>query len=133
MDCLWHAVGLFSTLAEPKPNWNGSMQDVTKGIRSPQSDIVMLSIIDLNPNDETYIYSTLLFVIEQSKKLNFTTPSITYDQPLWLKALEITAKKLDIVPLLGGFHMLMPFMAALAQLWMGQELINCLRTFTVKI
>ena len=51
-----------------------------------------------------------LFVIEQSKKLNVTTPSITFDQPLWLKALEIiTAKKMDIVPLLGGFHMLMSF------------------------
>ena len=120
MDCLWHALGLFSTLAEPKPNWNGSMQDVTKGIHSPQSDTVMLPIIDLNPNDETCIYSTLHFIIEQSKKLNFATPSITYDQPLWwLKALEITAKKLDIAPLLGGFHMLMSFYGSISTIMDG--------------
>ena len=69
----------------------------------------MLPVIDINSNNATCIYSTLLFVIEKSKKLNVTTPSITFDQPLWLKGLEIiTAKKLDIV-LLPGFDMLMPF------------------------
>ena len=37
-------------------------------------------------------------------------PSITFDQPLWFKALEIiTAKDLKIVRTLGGFHMLMSF------------------------
>ena len=104
MDCLWHAAGLFSTPAESRPNWNGSMQNVTKGIHPPRSDIVMLPIIDLNPNNETYIYSTLLFLIEQSKKFNVTTRPITFDQPLWLKALEIiTAKKLDIFLSLADF------------------------------
>ena len=70
----------------------------------------MLPIIDVNPNDETCIYSTLFFVIKQLKKLNVTTPSTTLDQSLWLKALEIiTTKKLNIVPLFGGFHILMSF------------------------
>ena len=92
-DQLWHAAGLFSTTAEPRPNWNGFMQGVTKGHHPPRFDTVMLPIIDLNPNDETCICSTLLCVIEQSKKLNITTPSITFDQPLWLKALEIITAK----------------------------------------
>ena len=39
----------------------------------------------LNPTDENYIYSILLFVIDQVKILNVQTPSITFDQPLWLK------------------------------------------------
>ena len=67
MDCLWHVAGLFSTPAEPRPNWNGFMQDVAKGIHPLLSNIVMLPIIDLNPNEKICIYSTLLFVIEQSK------------------------------------------------------------------
>ena len=70
MDCLWHAAGLFSTSAEPRPNWNFFMQNVTKGINPPRSDTAMLPIIDLNSNDETCLYSTLLFVIKHSKKLN---------------------------------------------------------------
>ena len=120
MDQLWHAAGLFSTMTEPRPNWNGFMQDVTKGDHPPRSDTVLLPIIDLNPNDETCIYSTLLFVIEKSKKLNITTPSITFDQPLWIKALQIiTTKELNIVPLLGGFHMLMSFYGSIGTVMAG--------------
>ena len=44
--------------------------------------IMMLPLIDLNPNDETCIYSTLLYIIEQSKRLNIEIPSVTFDQPL---------------------------------------------------
>ena len=61
MDHLWHAAGLFSTAAEPRPNWNGLMQDVTKGVHPPRSDNVMLPIIDLNPNDE-HAYTPLSFL-----------------------------------------------------------------------
>ena len=69
------------------------MQDVAQGDHPSKSDVLMLPILDLNPNDKTCIYSVLLIVIEQSKKLSVTTP-ITFDQPLWIKALEIiTAKK----------------------------------------
>ena len=63
-----------------------------------------------NPNYETCIYFTLLFIIKQSKKLNVIAPSITFDQPPLLKALEIiTAKRLDVVPFLGRFQMLISF------------------------
>ena len=74
----------------------------------------MLPIVDLDPKNETCVYSVLLFVIEQSKRLAITTPSVTFDQQLWIIALEIiTAKELQIVPLLGGFHMLMRSTVAL--------------------
>ena len=77
----------------------------------------MFPIIDLNPNDETCIYSVLLFVIERSKKLGVTMPAITFDQFFWIKALEIiTARKLNIVPLLGGFHLLMWFYGSIGSI-----------------
>ena len=56
----------------------------------------------------TCIFSTLLFVIDQSEKLRIQTPVITFDQPLWLKATEIvSAKSLHVVLVLGGFHLMM--------------------------
>ena len=51
--------------------------------------IGFLLIMDLDPTDENCIYSTLLFVIDQAKLLNVETPSITFDQPLRLKATGI--------------------------------------------
>ena len=89
----------------------------------------MLTIIDLNPNDETCIYSVLLFVIELSKKLGVTRPSITFYQPLWIKPLEIkTTKKLDIVRLLEGFQMLTSFYGSIGTIMDGSgisKLFEC--------
>ena len=117
-DQLWHAAGLFSTVL--KPNWNGYMQDAAKGSYQSQSKTVMLPIIDLKPTDKTCIYSTILFVIEQSQKLGIVMPSITFDQQLQIKALEtVTAEQLNIVPLLGGFHMLMSFYGSIGTIMEG--------------
>ena len=55
---------------------------------TPISEIIFLPIIDLNPTDETCIYSTLIFVSNQAGKLNIPTPCITFDQPLWVKAVQ---------------------------------------------
>ena len=103
-DHLWHSAGLFSTEETPRQNWNGFMQDISTGTSRTKSNIAMLPLINLKPSDETCLYSTLIFIINQSKALNVTTPTVTFDQPLWLKAFKImNVKGLDIVPLLGGF------------------------------
>ena len=72
------------------------MHDVTSKEETssvPVSTIKMLPIIDLKPTDPTCIYSTLLFVIDQAAKLGIDTPSITFDQHLWIVALEIVLEK----------------------------------------
>ena len=72
------------------------MHDVTSKEETssiPVSTIKMLLIIDLKPTDPTCIYSTLLFVIDQAAKLGIDTPSITFDQHLWIVALEIVLEK----------------------------------------
>lgn len=128
-DQLWHAAGLFSTAEEPRPNWNGFMQDVSKGGHAPKSKTVMLPIINLNPTNEACVYSTLQFVIEQSKRLGIVTPSITFDQQLWIIALEIImAKQLNIVPLLGGFHMLMSFYGSIGNIMDGSGISKLFHT-----
>lgn len=105
------------------------MQDISTGTHPPKSNIKMLPIININPSDPTCIYSTLLFVIDQSKKLNVETPSITFDQPLWYKATDIVIEKsLKIVVHLGGFHTLMSFVGSIGCFMDGSGLECALQT-----
>ena len=128
-DSIWKAAGLFSTEEKPRPSWSGYMQDISTGHHPPKSSITMLPIIDLNPSDRTCIYSTLLFVINQSRLLNVETPSITFDQPLWEKAIEIVVEKsLNIVVHLGGFHTLMSFAGSIGSFMNGSGLECALQT-----
>jgi len=52
------------------------------------STVNILPILDLKPTDLSCIYTMLLFVRDQVKKLN-TAPSVTFDQPLYIKAVDI--------------------------------------------
>ena len=80
----------------------------------------MLLIIDLQPSDPTCIYSTLKFVEDQARRIGIQTPCITFDQPLWYKAIAIIQeKKLNVVCRLGGFHLLMSFLGSIGCLMSG--------------
>ena len=114
IDYLWYSAAIFRKVEakqDPRPSWNGYMElTYSRNDHPSPSQITMLPFIDLNPNDPSCIYSTLLKVIEQARQQGIVTPSVTFDQPLWLKAVEIIdAKKLPIVARLGGFHSLMSF------------------------
>ena len=69
---------------------------------------MFLPMIDMIPSDVTCIYSTLKFVCEHARR-HGVTHIITFDQPLWWKALMIietepTGSVLnDIVLRLGAF------------------------------
>ncbi len=87
-----------------------------------KSEVLLLPIIDLSPSDDSCMYSTLMYIQGQAKQLNIPTPCITFDQPLWLKAVEIIrAKSLNIVCRLGGFHTLMSFMGSSVMKGSGLE------------
>ena len=127
LDLLWSTGWLFPDAARPKPNWSGFMQHVCTGKHSAVSEVSMLPILDLNPNDMTCVYSTLVFVEEQAKHLNIVTPCITFDQPLWVKAVEIVrAAKLNVVCRLGGFHMTMSFLGSVGSMMSGSRLSDVL-------
>jgi len=52
------------------------------------------------------MFSTHSFIQRQASELNIKTACVTFDQPLWLRAVEIIASNsLYIVYRLGGFHM----------------------------
>ena len=120
-DLLWKSAWFFSSKTQPRPNWSGFMQQVANKRRSPEkSAISFLPIIDLNPSDETCIYSTLCFIIDQVKKLQLQTSSVTFDQPLWLKAMGIKKEEnLDIIIRLGGFHVMMSFLGSIGTMMSG--------------
>ena len=125
LDLLWHAAWLFAPRNNPRPNWSGYMMHVTSQVPTvyEAASIRFLPIIDLNPSDETCIFSTLLFVMQQAKKLNIPTPCITFDQPLWQKAMGIIKEQnLQMVCRLGGFHTLMSFLGSIGNLMKGSGL-----------
>ena len=111
IDILWHGASIFRKAKRqgPRPNYNGFIENITAGCRHPErSTITTLPLIDLNPGDESCIYSTLLHIKDLAESKGIPTPSITFDQPLWLKAVEIvSSKKPNFVVRLGGFHYLM--------------------------
>jgi len=72
-----------------RPSWSGYVQTTCVGEHDPAAVITMIPIIDLSSSDESCVYSTLLFVTRQAAKLNVVVPCITFDQPLWLKAVDI--------------------------------------------
>jgi hypothetical protein len=120
---LWHAGGLPAVWDGQRPMWSGYMQSVCHGEHAVTGVVRMMPILDLNPSDLTCIYSTLLFVAKQAGYLNVHTPCITFDQPLYIKAVDIVQnEQLNIVIRLGGFHTLMNFMGALGDVMRGSGL-----------
>lgn len=98
LNTVWDAAGLFQTTDVTRPKWSGYMYSVCNGEQTPAASIQMLPIIDLKPMDESCILSTLLFVVNQCKKLNVAMPCSTFDQPLYIKAVNIIiSTKLNIV------------------------------------
>ena len=118
LDMLWKTSLLLQT---SRPGWSGMMQILHHGEYPGQSDVVFLPMIDLNPSDPSCIYSTLKFVSSQAKKQN-VTPILTFDQPLYWKAMTIIHSQplgsdlKRLVLRLGGFHMQMSFLGAIGHL-----------------
>ena len=75
-------------------------------------------MIDLNPSDMSYIHSTLAFVCDHAKRCS-CTPIVTFDQPLWWKALTIIESEPEgsdlcqTVLRLGGLHTLLSFVGSI--------------------
>ena len=52
--------------------------------------------------------------------MNVKTPCLTFDLPLWLKAMDIIkAESFDMILILGGFHTMMSFVGSIGNLMDG--------------
>ncbi len=105
-DLLWN---IYLSLRSPRPAWVGMMQMIHKDDHPGQSSILFLPIIDMNSSDMTCLYTTLLYVSSHAKHYG-VTPILTFDQPLWWKALIIQkstpvgSEIRSIILRLGGSH-----------------------------
>lgn len=123
---LLQSASVLSKVRTQAPNYTGFMQHFFRTLDSgvKKCEVLILSFIDLNPNDETCIYSTLLYIDDQSARLRQQSTSVTFDQPLWQRAVEIiTAKGLTrVVCRLGGFNLLMNACGAVSSVMKGSGL-----------
>lgn len=114
-DTLWKTAVLFR---RPRPLWSGLMQTWSVSDNPGKASVHFLPMIDMNPSDMTYINSTLLFIQRQAKNCNHPAV-ITFDQPLYWKALQIITSDpsmRNIVLRLGGFHMMRSFLGTIGHL-----------------
>ena len=111
IDFLWKRLWL---LKPDRTGWSRLMQFCQKGENPGKSYIVFLPMIDLNPSNLNCIYSTISFVFRHSRKYD-VVPILTFDQPLWWKAMCIVNDEPPesdlkrIVLRLGAFHTHMSF------------------------
>jgi hypothetical protein len=124
IDILWD-FSLF--LRSRRQSWSGMMQTVHQGVYPGKSSVIFLPMIDLEPSNMTCIFSTLTYVCEQANRYH-VAPVITFDQPLFWKAMTIIEIEPSWSPLkqiilrLGGLHMEMSFLGCIGHLMAGSGL-----------
>ena len=107
-----------------QPSWSGFMQMVQDGVHHGPASILFMPMIDQKSTNPVCILSTINFVYSLAKKYSMT-PILTFDQPLYWKAMELQvsfSSNNDIhkfVLRLGGFHMCMSFLRAIGHLMQG--------------
>ena len=120
----------------PRPSWSGTMQMLHHGEYPGESSVMFLPMIDLDPSYPSCIYTTMKFILSQARWYD-ATPILTFDQPLYWKALTIIQSQPDgsdlkgMVLRLGGFHMQMSFLGSIGHLMAGsglQELLEVVFT-----
>ena len=94
-------MALYREVAE----WSGFMRQITKESKvDGKHQVEFLPFVDMDPNNLSTVYTTLMFVIDECKNHGIE-PVVTFDQPLWLKSMMIKKKEnLSITILLGNFH-----------------------------
>lgn len=115
--------------------WNGYMQFLTKDKKEFEvSYINFLPFINAPPSNLSTLYTALKTCIEHSIKSNLKSCIVTFDQQLYIKALdicfaeELTDSDISIVLVLGGFHLLMSFLGCLGFIMAGSGLKDILVT-----
>ena len=118
-----HGVGLG---IECIPGWGGFNHLVTELDNVFQvSDVVALPFINLDPTNLSTIYTALLFAQSEASKYNRNYCIVTFDQPLFIKAVYIITaipELANVVARFGGFHLLMSFMGATGFIMTGSGL-----------
>ena len=85
----------------------------------------------MDPTDITCIYSTLSFICDQASRYE-VSPIVTFDQPLYWKALTITQQEAEdsklksVVLILGDLHTQMSFLGCIGYIMAGSGIEDIL-------
>ncbi|CAK1580968.1 unnamed protein product [Parnassius mnemosyne] len=113
------------TLEVPNiPEWKGFMQLTSKLINKETTSVTFLPFINSPPNEYSTIRTALQYALKKSQEVGVTVCFVTFDQPLYLKAREISFG--SIMVRLGGFHLLMSFLGCIGHTMAGSGLKDVL-------
>ena len=133
-DVIWKTSLLFG---KPRPSWSGTMEHVHKGSHPEKASILFLPMIDLSPSDPVCIRSTMHYIAKHAATFN-NHPVLTFDQPLYHKALQIKESEPSGSPLkgivlkIGGLHTIMSFLGSIGHLMANTGLSDALETVYAK-
>lgn len=135
LDTLWLLGSKYSF--PNKSSWAGYMSTQAHDAEYKVSSIVPLPFINLEPSNLTTIYTALVFAAEKCQR--YKKPCIvTFDQPLFLKAVDIVEASnpnsilSNVIVRLGGFHTLMSFLGSIGHIMTGSGLEDLWRTIYAK-
>ena len=107
------------------PLWSGTMHAMSRVEHPKPSSFHFLPLIDLQPSNIDCVYSTLVFIKEECKKIH-CYPVVTFDQPLYIKAMSLTKAQdsdvADVFVRLGTFHLMMSILACIGHIMKGSGL-----------
>ena len=110
-DITWTTSWLISLPDFSRYNWKGHMKSIHKLDNGAISSVKFLPIIDNKPDNFSTVFTTLQEAMKHSKS-KYTV--ITFDLPLWIKAVRIILQTgMPVVARLGGFHLLKSFLGCI--------------------
>lgn len=134
LDTLWIAGSIFLPNTS---SWNGYMSSVNYTATISCTKIEPLPFVNLDPSNLHSIYTALTFAAETSERYGKCC-IVTFDQPLFLKAVDIVEGSNStqilgkVIVRLGGFHMLMSFMGSIGHLMSGSGIEDLWQTVYAK-
>ncbi|KAF4531641.1 hypothetical protein B566_EDAN006572 [Ephemera danica] len=115
-----------SVISCASPSWSGFMQIISRSDRSKDTTaITFLPFINLTPSNPSCIYTALKFAAKECVRHGQNTAIVTFDQPLFYKAMDIVSamqtecELKNVIIRLGGFHFLMSFLGAIGYIMAG--------------
>ena len=91
------------------------------------SQVNFLPVIEGDPNDHRTIFTTLKECMRLSEN---KITIVTFDLPIWLKAVDIIkSENVSIIPRLGGFHLLKSFLGSSGNIMDDSGLLEVINSF----
>lgn len=123
LDSLW-TVGYVLELGAC-PSWSGFMKVATQHGQFDRARIEVLPFINLDPSNLSTIYTALSFAQKECEQNHLGMCPVTFDQPLYIKAVEIVTASNDldkVIVRLGGFHLIMSYLGSIGYIMTGSGL-----------